>query len=350
VNDGIGAYTYDLRNKLLEQSAAAAGSPPEVRYRYDARGYRVLARSLVAGGGSVDSLLDPEGVQLVNRIYGQSGQQAGEAAFVYLGVRLVAKLEGSVVKHVISNQIGFPVLVADTPGAILWQVQADAFGEPVFVLAGTQSEDPLQRYPGQWDLGYTDVPVTRGLIFNGYRWYDSGTGRYTQGDPLGFGGGFNLFSYASQNPFRLFDFAGLRPCCSEEIEDALDRFIDAYNLWFIDPSLGLDQEDGADYWGPIGNAIYVGTLGNRGSSCTAWAVGLLVELQPLNTKCCRVVEIQKWLPIPHTKVGIECRKETEQSDWEIQMRFDPFWRFHKTPYMLPYDPVPHFVDVPLQWN
>jgi RHS repeat-associated protein len=51
------------------------------------------------------------------------------------------------------------------------------------------------------------VPVTRRLIFNGYRWYSSGTERYTQGDPLGFGGGFNLFSYASQNPFRLFDFA-----------------------------------------------------------------------------------------------------------------------------------------------
>jgi uncharacterized protein RhaS with RHS repeats len=41
------------------------------------------------------------------------------------------------------------------------------------------------------------------------RWYDPGTGRFTQEDPIGFAGGVNLYAYAGSNPVMYTDPFGL---------------------------------------------------------------------------------------------------------------------------------------------
>jgi hypothetical protein len=43
------------------------------------------------------------------------------------------------------------------------------------------------------------------------RWYDPGTGRFTQEDPIGFAGGVNLYAYAGSNPVAWSDPYGLCP-------------------------------------------------------------------------------------------------------------------------------------------
>jgi RHS repeat-associated protein len=48
-----------------------------------------------------------------------------------------------------------------------------------------------------------------GLSYNYFRSYDSRTGRYTQADPIGLGGGLNRFSYVGGNPLSRIDPLGL---------------------------------------------------------------------------------------------------------------------------------------------
>ena len=223
-------------------------------------------------------------------------------------------------------------MVINTTGVTRWTADHLPFGETV---SEEHSEnDPGLRYPGQWTVPEAEGLGLPEMYYNLYRWYVPGWGRYSQSDPIGLRGGVNLFGYANGNSLRFVDPLGLRPCCKEEIDGDLSRFRSAYNKWFLDPQLGLGQQDGANHWGPIGNAIYICTLGNRGSSCTAWAVGLLNALQPLNTECCRAIEHQRWVP-PHTNVKIECRSNTDREDWSARTTFDPFYRIRRVPVLYP---------------
>lgn len=43
----------------------------------------------------------------------------------------------------------------------------------------------------------------------GQRWYDGSLGRFVSRDPIGFGGGPNLYGYVGQNPIKRFDPFGL---------------------------------------------------------------------------------------------------------------------------------------------
>ena len=58
------------------------------------------------------------------------------------------------------------------------------------------------RYPGQ----YFDKETK--LHYNYFRSYDSRTGRYTQGDPIGLDGGWNRFGYVDGNPLSYIDPTG----------------------------------------------------------------------------------------------------------------------------------------------
>ncbi len=76
-------------------------------------------------------------------------------------------------------------------------------------------------FGGQYGY-YTDRET--GLVLMGHRYYDPGTGRFLTRDPLGYGGGMNLYGYADGNPVDEIDPDGFAP------RSWLDLLLDPFGL------------------------------------------------------------------------------------------------------------------------
>ena len=84
---------------------------------------------------------------------------------------------------------GMPEELTDEAGEIVWECSYQLWGKPIQEIAHTEIQQNL-RYQGQ----YLDRET--GLHYNTFRYYDPDTGRFTQPDPIGLAGGFNLYQYA----------------------------------------------------------------------------------------------------------------------------------------------------------
>jgi RHS repeat-associated protein len=100
---------------------------------------------------------------------------------------------------------------------------------------GAASRGESIGFGGQWG-NYTD-PET-GLLCLGHRYYDPGTGRFLNRDPIGYAGGENLYGYAGNNPINEIDPDGTDPPYSG------DDFSQSQNLW---DSVGSVFQPGADW-------------------------------------------------------------------------------------------------------
>jgi RHS repeat-associated protein len=70
--------------------------------------------------------------------------------------------------------------------------------------AGTGQHDPA-GFGGQFGY-YTDIET--GLLCLTHRYYDPGTGKFLTRDPIGYGGGMNLYGFAGGNPVNESDPSG----------------------------------------------------------------------------------------------------------------------------------------------
>ena len=102
-----------------------------------------------------------------------------------------------------------PEELTDEAGEIVWECSYQLWGKPIQEIAHTEIQQNL-RYQGQ----YLDRET--GLHYNTFRYYDPDIGRFTQPDPIGLAGGYNLYQYAP-NAFMWIDPWGLS-CSSDAAE------------------------------------------------------------------------------------------------------------------------------------
>ncbi|MDZ4779718.1 MAG: RHS repeat-associated core domain-containing protein [Planctomycetia bacterium] len=105
--------------------------------------------------------------------------------------------------YVFTNQIGAPLLVEDDRGQKVWAANIEPYGRTAIDREST-IDFPL-RFPGH----YWDAEI--GLQYNRYRYYSPELGRYIQADPIGLGGGLNVYAYPT-GPLTSVDVLGLAQC------------------------------------------------------------------------------------------------------------------------------------------
>ena len=99
--------------------------------------------------------------------------------------------------------------------------------------------------PFQFSTKYTDDEM--GLVYYGYRHYNSSTGRWINRDPVEEDGGENLYGMAVNNPVGLFDFNGLN-VVRELAEDMRQRMRDVkVNIRFFSDWLLNREEEVKSY-------------------------------------------------------------------------------------------------------
>ena len=103
--------------------------------------------------------------------------------------------------YYLNDRLGTPLLMTDETNTVIWEGVYKPFGEAD--VNPNSSVVNNHRFPGQ----YYDAET--GLHYNYHRYYDLATGRYLTADPIGQGGGINLFIYVENNPINLIDPLGL---------------------------------------------------------------------------------------------------------------------------------------------
>ena len=94
----------------------------------------------------------------------------------------------------------------------------DSYGQQSFVstVQGGGANPDVVGFAGQQG-GYYDLDQRSNVMT--HRWYDPGTGRFVNRDPLGYGGGLNVYGYAGGNPITHSDPSGLQDPVPEGPEE-----------------------------------------------------------------------------------------------------------------------------------
>jgi len=218
---GTRCLVWDALGKLLE---IRDGQRVLARYRYNHHGERI--EKIV---GSEHTYYLYENRQLVAEL---DAKGTIRRQYVYLGGQPVAVIDtpngsahdtpdagfvagitklwsawfgkGESIVYLQTNHLGAVEMATDSKGKPIWKANYSPFGKIVPAMTQARSSFELNlRLPGQ----YADKET--GLYYNDHRYYDPARGRYLTPDPLGLGGGANVYAYVAANPLRHIDPKGL---------------------------------------------------------------------------------------------------------------------------------------------
>jgi RHS repeat-associated protein len=142
-------------------------------------------------------------------------------------------------------------LVHGSSGGVDAQYEYGPFGE---LLRAT---GPLAlANPFRFSTKYQDDET--GLLYYGYRYYNSSTGRWLNRDPIGEKGGLNLYGFVANNPITHFDLLGQqvdkikdRWNCRFTVRLRIQIFVDPENAQVVNLSSVASRIDSSieSHWG-----------------------------------------------------------------------------------------------------
>ncbi|RYF41508.1 MAG: hypothetical protein EOO38_20630 [Cytophagaceae bacterium] len=148
-----------------------------------------------------------------------------------------------------TDHLGTPVLRTNKQGATTWKAVTEAFG-----ATGTLPESLVEmnlRFPGQYWDGES------GTHYNFNRNYNVDTARYSQSDPIGLEGAWNLFAYAFGNLNMDIDPSGLAVTGRwEEVPTwQVDYFLRGFGILYL-PGSGRGETMSVSIIGTVGLARF----------------------------------------------------------------------------------------------
>jgi RHS repeat-associated protein len=189
VPGNVTLYGWDSRNRLT----SIRGQGVEATFDYDARDRRI-ARTV--NGQRADYIYD--GAQAIGEL--TNGRSIG--LLTALGIdEVIARY----------SQPGGRYYLTDALNTVIAQTQADRSIQNSYLYSPwgeTSSIGPDESNPIQYTARENDGT---GLYYYRARYYDPRIKRFLSEDPIGFEGGFNLYTYAGNDPVSLNDPHGLEP-------------------------------------------------------------------------------------------------------------------------------------------
>lgn len=200
-SDGTNQNTY-ADTERLDTVTNISTSATVASYVYNGLGQRT---GKTTSAGTSLFVYDEEGKLLGE--YDGSGNLVQE--HIWLADRPIGVVNSTTLYYVQTDQLGVPRIVTDSSHATVWVWNSDPFGN----ATPTGSLTYNLRLPGQ----YFDSET--GHIYNYYRDYDLGTGRYIESDLVGIESDLNTYRYVLDNPVGLIDPYGLYKVKGAQVPD-----------------------------------------------------------------------------------------------------------------------------------
>ncbi len=195
LNGDTHSFNYNLENRLSEVRDSTDNLIAS--YHYDPFGRRVAK---TVGTQTTFFHYSDEGLVAEFNSAGASVQGYAFQPDSMWGTDPTYTKVGNQLHYYANDHLGTPQKLVDSTGSVGWSGRFSAFG--LAEVGGNASIDNSRRFAGH----YADEET--GLIYNFWRSYDSGLGRYLQTDRWGLVDGPNTYAYARSNPANYIDPTG----------------------------------------------------------------------------------------------------------------------------------------------
>lgn len=202
-NGSTATYGYDGFNRLASVSRNAVST-------YQNSGYASMtypAATTVYGTNALDQRVTKFNMTLSARyVYSSQNTLLAEnnngqwTSHLWLGGQPIGLIRGNTLYWTHTDHLTRPEMVTNAAKQVVWK--AKNLHSERAVVADTIGGYNL-GLPGQY------FDAESGLWYNGFRYYDSRLGSYTQSDPVGLAGGLNTYAYVGGNPVMGIDRLGL---------------------------------------------------------------------------------------------------------------------------------------------
>jgi len=209
------SYTYDSNGNTLTKTVGS----DTTSYTWDYEN-RLTSVTLPGSGGTVSFKYDPFGRRI------EKSTSNTTSIFAYDGGNLIEETSATgiaLARYTHSNGIDQPLNMLRS--AITSYYEADGLGSVTSLTNATGSLVQTYAYDSRGKLTATSGSLISPFQFTGRefdaetglynyraRYLDPESGRFISEDPIGFSGGGNFYTYASNSPTGIVDPTGFAPC------------------------------------------------------------------------------------------------------------------------------------------